>query len=345
MAEQQVQAAPVPINVNIMYEPEVVLFHADPTQDSFPAEFWIEQLQRMQATFGWTNERTIFNAIDSLRGKAVHFPTFLEKTFQGQNATTSNWPLFKQQFLLAFGRRPRDTPSVANLDIVQESNETVQTFAHRVVVTTNEFFADLGVPQEFDFQTPEILNTPELAALAANPDVQRLIQFAISRTVASIKSSFNKTIYLNGLNAAIRAQVKDTLPTTFMEAYNNAIRVQSNQQEPIDHTIALQKGSARSAAQSVNTIQRGGARGRGGSNGSSRLNYSTSNSASQKKMVKCWYCRKPGHVQYNCRKRIARGAAAAAKPRSAAEISWDNMMFQDGSEDETDDFLNVALNI
>jgi hypothetical protein len=58
-------------------------------------------------------------------------------------------------------------------------------------------------------------------------------------------------------------------------------------------------------------------------------------------------------VQNDCRKRIARGAAGVARPKSVAEISADNILFQDGSdiepveeeeEDETDDYLDNALN-
>jgi hypothetical protein len=85
MAEQQVQTAPVLINVyvNDRDQSKVPLFHANPTQDSFQDEYWIQRLQRLQTGFGWTNEQTIVNAINSLQG----------------DATTSKWTLVKQELL------------------------------------------------------------------------------------------------------------------------------------------------------------------------------------------------------------------------------------------------------
>jgi hypothetical protein len=174
----------------------------------------------------------------------------------------------------------------------------------------------------------------------------------------------NKTIFLNGLNTNLNAMVKNTAPATWQEAYNSALRIERNRQGPVDHTISLEKPSKSVAVNAVNTARRGG-RGQGARNGGSRPGYSASNSASSsnsqgysapsapsQRNMECWYCRKPGHAQANCRKRAARGAAPVQKPKSVNEVAFDSMIFQDGSDNEQtndgdndqDEFLNDALN-
>jgi hypothetical protein len=146
----------------------------------------------------------------------------------------------------------------------------------------------------------------------------------------------NKTIFLNGLKKEINSQVKNTTPVTWLDAVNNAIVIDRNLNGPIDHTIALEKSA--NSSTSVNFIKRGGFRGRGrGGHSSSRQNGSSGfnkNRSSASKTLECWYCRKPGHAQKFCRKRIARGADTVPQPRSVAEISADNIDYQDASEDE-----------
>ncbi len=70
-----------------------------------------------------------------------------------------------------------------------------------------------------------------------------------------------------------------------------------------------------------------------------------------KRNMECWYCRKPGHTQNFCKKRIARGANLVLKPQSVAEITMDNIGYHDGTDDDEyndenedkDTYLNDAL--
>ncbi len=75
-------------------------------------------------------------------------------------------------------------------------------------------------------------------------------------------------------------------------------------------------------------------------------------SAPAQRNMECWYCRKLGHAQANCRKLAARGAAPVQKPKSVNEVAFDSKIFQDGSDNEQpmpdddndqDGFLNDAL--
>ena len=346
---------------------KIPIYYGEPALDSFQAEDWILRLQRLQDTYAWTERNLLNNAINALRGKALQFCTFMESYAEG--STTRNWSLFKQEFLKSFGRRARDTSGVANLNVKQQSNEAVQFFGHRVVIVTNEFFAGMEPPEDFDYQHEELLEHPYWPGLVQDPQVRSLIGFACRLNSKKVAATMNKTIFLNGLNPNINAMVKNTSPNTWQEAYNSALKIERNRLGPVDHTISLEKPSKAAASagvNAVNTARRGG-RGRGARNGSSRPDYSASNggssssyarqgqsapSAPAQRNMECWYCRKQGHAQANCRKRAARGADFVQKPKSVNEVNFDAMIYQDGSDTEQpnpdedndqDEFLNNAL--
>jgi hypothetical protein len=350
MDAPQAQAPAAAAQVAVIDKEKIPLFHADAKQDSFQAEYWIQRLGRLQTAQNWTDSQTVCNAVNSLRGEALHFVDYLDVTY-GENTSRTNWLLFKEKFLLAFGKRAKDTSSVANLAIMQKDKETVQKFAHRVVVTTKEFFQAMNAPEE-----PNFLAAPqEFQPIINNELARRMATYYIKEEAATYRSYLNKTIFLNGLRKEINAQVKNTNPVTWIDAVENATTIDRNMQGPIDHTIALEKSTP---ATSVNFIRRGSSnrgRGRGGSSGSSRFQPSSGgfqgkSSAAARANVECWYCRKPGHPQKFCRKRIARGADTVPKPRSVAEITTDNIDYQDDSEAEDnaddndqDEYLNDAL--
>jgi len=344
-------AAPA-VNVNIDREQtKIPLFHADPKQDSFQPEYWIDRLVRLKTANAWTDAQTTCNAINSLRGRSLHFVDFLEESFGDQNPST-NWNLFKEQFLLSFGKKARDTSSVANLAVMQRDSETVQLFAHRVVVTTREFFQAMNAPDEPNFQV--VAANPAWAALAQDEQTQQMVRFFTKETAKTIRSFLNKTIFLNGIKKEINALVKNTHPTSWLEAVENAIKIDRNMKGPIDHTIALEKDKS---AASINYIKRGGAstrgRGRGYAAGNGQGRGHASKSSATRANMECWYCRKPGHPQIHCRKRIARGADMVSRPKSVAEITAEDIGYQDGSDqdendldaaDDREDYLEDTLN-
>jgi len=336
------------INVNVDREQtKIPIFHADPKQDNFQAEYWIDRLDRLRIANGWTNLQTVANAINSLRSDALHFVNFLKATYPNQDPT-SNWALFKEEFLENFGKRTKDTSSVANLALLQKEVEPVQKFSHRVVVATDEFFDAMNAPEEPNFLA--VPDNPGWREACENETVQAVVRYFVRECASTIRSYLNKTIFLNGLKAKINCQVKNTHPTTWREAVHSAVKIDRNMTGPIDHTIALEKAKA---STSVNFIKRGGNPSRGTKRGGSSLASRQPSAAKPRTNTECWYCRKPGHAQKFCRKRIARGADTVPRPKSVAEITADNIDYQDGSEDEEtaapddnddrDDYLDDAL--
>ncbi len=148
---------------------KVPLFHGDPSLDSFLAEYWIQRLH------GWTNQILIDNSINVLHCKALHFFTFLKGYNEDAGATQDNWPLFKTEFLKAFGRHAKDTFGVSNLNIAQTSAEEVQFYENQVVVVTYECFSALDLPEAFDFAQPRITSNQRWLDLSANPHCQQFV--------------------------------------------------------------------------------------------------------------------------------------------------------------------------
>ena len=328
-----------PVNVVVDREQsKIPLFHADPTHDSFQAEYWIDRLLRLQTANQWTDTQTLCHAINALRGDALHFLQYLRNNFAGQGADTTNWVLFREQFLLAFGKLGRDTSSITNLAILQKQTESVQKFAHRVAVTTNEFFDAVNIPLNPNWAAVD--HNPAWALVVQDETVQAVVMFYVARTAQTIRTALDKTIFLNGLHAHINALVKNTCPDTMTSAVETAVKFERNRRGPIDHTIALEKNTSKMTQQAINAMRtmRGGFRGRIRSAPSrpepAHTNGFQPPETKSKKQMDCWYCRKPGHVQKLCRKRIARGAAQVPKPRSVAEITADNIGYQDGTDDE-----------
>ena len=331
-------AAPVVIDRE---QSKIPLYHADPTHDSFQAEYWIDRLNRLQTANQWTEMQTLCHATNALRGDALHFIQYLKNNFADQDAHTTNWQLFKQQFLLHFGKQGRDTSSIANLAILQRQSESVQKFAHRVSVTSNEFFDAVNIPENPNFAA--VAGNPAWANAVQDAIVQQVVTFFVRQTLRTLRNALDKTIFLNGLNAQINALVKNAAPETMTEAVEAAVKVERNRRGPIDHTIALEKSTAKTSAQAINFVRRGGSRGRGFSStrrpeaAPAHTNGYRPPNTTAKKIDDCWYCRKAGHVQRECRKRLARGAPTVPKPRSVAEITADNMGYQDGTDEEEPD--------
>jgi len=193
MEVPEAQAAPAtaPAQVAVIDKEKIPLFHADAKQDSFQAEYWIQRLGRLQTAHNWKDAQTVCNAVNSLRGEALHFVDYLDVTYGGETSR-SNWLLFEEKFLLAFGKLAKDTSSVANLAIMQRDKETVQKVAHRVVVMTKEFFQAMNLPEE-----PNFLAAPqEFANIVANELARRTITYYIKEEAATYRSYLNKTIFI-----------------------------------------------------------------------------------------------------------------------------------------------------
>jgi len=362
MAEQQVpQAPPQAPNAQLVVDREqlkIPHYYADKDHDTVKIEYWVDRIDRLQATHGWSSLQTANNAINSLRGKALHMIVHLQEI---RPASLENWPLFKKELLDSYGSSARDTSSIANLTITQRKGEPVVDFTHRVTIGLREFYQ--AVPEDLNIIPVERTSQ---RALQLNPDMQTYLQpphiaymqwyanFIASTTNSRTKDYMGMTIFINGLLPELKLLVKNAQCTSYQSAITKAKAVEKNLAGPVNHTIALEQPNP--SKTTVNFIKRGGFRGRSSHRGGRSSTFSTratngsSNGGTRPGTINpstdCWYCHNKGHVQINCRKRINRGAALVKRPRSVQEIEMDIYAFQeadDFDDDDTDDYLDQSL--
>jgi len=345
MADQN-PAAAVAAAPQVVVGPPVVIdrdsskiptFSSDVASDGIQAEYWVDRIERLRFVNNWNDQQTVFHAINALRGDAMHILKHFK--FVDERAATS-WAAFKPQFLKAFGKLAQDTSSIANLFVTQKAAEPVPKYAHRVSVTLDEFCTSLS-SRPLDEPDWSVLTDPELQALVADDRVVRFGSLLVKHHARLIIHGLAKTMFINGLDAKLQALVRQTNPTNLAEAETNALKVQRDLKGPLDHVLGLEKSGTK-GSQAINFVKRGSSsRGRGGyphrgrgkpPNGGSH----GANGANGSKTMDCWYCRLSGHVQQDCRKRIARGAPPVRRPRTVQEITTDDVMRQE-IEPEYDD--------
>jgi len=347
MADQQAQPAPAAaagVAPAVIVGPPVVIdrdsskiptFSSEPTSDGIQAEYWVDRIERLRIINNWNDQQTVFHAINALRGDAIH----ILKHFKFVDVRAgSSWIAFKPQFLKAFGKVAQDTSNIANLFVTQKAAEPVPKYAHRVSVTLDEFCTSLST-RPLDEPDWTILTDPEMQALAADDRVVRFGTLLVRHHTQLIIHGLAKTMFINGLDSKLQMLVRQTNPTNLADAETQALKVQRDIKGPLDHVLGLEKSGK--GSQAINFVKRGSNfRGRGGYPIRGRgkpMNGGASSAANgNSKGTDCWYCRLSGHVQRDCRKRIARGAPPVRRPRTVQEITADDVLCQE-IEPEYDD--------
>lgn len=364
MAENNAPAAPAaPPAAQVVVDREqlkIPHFYADKDHDTVKVEYWVDRIDRLKSTHGWSSLQTANNAINSLRGEALHLIVHLQEV----NPTTlDEWHLFRKELLESYGSSARDTSCITNLSLTQKKGEPVVKFTHRVTIALREFYQSVfgtdihSVVSMTRIYTEQVQQqNPRCLPYLRTPDHLEQLQLAANLAAADAnartKDGMGMTIFINGLLPDIQITVKNAKPTSYLQAIREARDVERNLAGPSKHTIALETPAPSKTA--VNNIRRGGFRGRSSQRGgrSSASSYSTrstgnataSRNSNMNPSTDCWYCHNKGHLQINCRKRISRGAALVKRPRSVQEIEMDTYAFQEDYDDEdTDGYLDQSL--
>ena len=214
-----------------------------------------------------------------------------------------------------------------------------KSFHGWVVGASDEFFLAMDAQEE-----------PNFMAIIANPGWVKANETA-KAVIWYIWNYLTETVFLNGPKELINCQVKNTAHLTWLDAIDNAIKVDSDMKWPINHTIAIEKSKS---STSVNFIKRSGSYGSVGANsghiwGSSSLLSRQPSASKPRTNLEYWYNRKLGHAQKFCRIWIFHGTE---KAQVWGQITDDNINYQDGSDDKAaaedhddqDNYLTNAIN-
>jgi len=214
------------------------LWHADPSKDQFTAEHWVQRVETLQRSHGWTPAQTAGFAASAFRDRAMLFLDFLEDEGLDRNS----WPVLKEYLLKQFGSQSRDTSRVTHLNLIQKASEPVNIFAFRVRALVREFLTAL--PSE---ELPE--DHPKLTQVPENLDItdetlffNYLKEFAkdvSDHKNKSIGSTLSRMVFLNGLLPSLRAATKLKNTTTMMEAMLAAQATERAVNGPSEKTVVV----------------------------------------------------------------------------------------------------------
>ena len=333
-------------------EVKIPHFFAEVEKDSMRVEDWIERVEALRSTHGWTSLQTVGHAITALRGQAI----LQVKYFKHLNRrVTTDWALLKPQLLKQYGTGIKDTSSVANLHIIQTATETVAGFNTRVISVVNEFLETAHSSlSQFDnvalfADHQEAAEYPTQRAYVGVNDANRNLALGFFRwctdyNFTRFKDYLGMNVLVNGLRSNLQPYVRQSRPTGWDDALTEAHRAAKIVKGPETKTLGLEQPAK---AASINAAYRGrGGRGRGsGSNRGGAASTRGKGGSSQYADRTCYYCNIKGHVQKYCQKRINRNAKGVSAPRSVNEIAEEDLLFQsDEEESQNDDYLAAAIN-
>ncbi len=337
-----------PIDRDLMKIPH---YFADKSHDSMRIEHWVARIDRLRATHGWTSLQTVGHALNALRGKAIDSTSFFK---HADERCLVDWDVYKNLILSHYGTMTRDTSSIANLVVKQAPQESVAAFTDRVAVVVDEFyikaqddmsdFTDINIWLNDANARACPLQAAQMVVEANLPTVLAILKWSAKFNFHRAKDYTAITMFINGLHTNIRTIVQQTEPRSWFRARTEAIKAEKMVNGPENKTLGLEQPSR--STTSINAIYRGrGGRGRG--NYSNRGNGRGTGKLTYPSDRTCYYCGIKGHVQKTCRKRITRNAKTVVTPRSVAEITQDEIDFQDEDlyegESQHDDYLTHSL--
>jgi Retrotransposon gag protein len=323
MADDQAQAPPPPPPPQpgaLMFEAarqlelsKIPLFFGDPAKDHFTPETWLYRLEQARIIGNWNDQNTAIYMNMSFRENAIRWRDALRD--MGQD--TEDWPTLRAAFLRFYAPSATIRSCVANLDLKQGATETVRDYGPRVARVVHDIRQTLQ-----PYNMPAFLCPPEVEALngynAIDNDILINFHAAIVRAgeqrMADLMSIH---IFVAGLKPYLRDKCVTRVFNTYYDAYTHATQLEHNMSDPkksphvsevksddkppedseileLEQQIEALRTVYNKKLQSRNRFQRGGSQRFG-----QRRDYSA---------YACRYCNIKGHIQAQCRKRIAAGA-------------------------------------
>ena len=281
------------------------IFFADSQQDSMTAEQFINHVQDVGTTAGWTPAQRLAGFKSCLRGRAR---TWMDHMVYSV-ANHEDWDTVRVEFIADFRRTESATLSVNLMEtLLQKPNEDVTTFFLRIF----EAFK-CGRSMRPAFNRPQVTaaNTSANFAALADDDLDRGYRY-LRNFVNEMNDDYNHAlIFRHGLRQEIRQRFHDRYP---VEGFQTAkqhlklardIEISLGLKTTIDKPIvaANQTSDEVAAAAAAAAARRGHARGRGraGSRGSSSRGSRGSAPSRGGFTGNCFNCNRPGHRQADCR--------------------------------------------
>ena len=301
---------------------KIPLFFGDPTKDHFTPETWLGRLEHARAIGQWNDNQTAIYMNMSFRENAIKWRDGL----RDMGLNTDDWDILRGAFLRFYAPSANIRSCVASLDLKQGSTETVRDYGPRVAKVIHDIRQTLPV-----YQHPLQLHAPEINALEGYNDLALAIrqQDHMNHVLIGeqrIIDLMSIHIFVAGLKTYLRDKCVTRVFNTYYEAYMFATQLEHNMSDPkksahiteieedtekdpegeiseLEQQICNLRFKQRSLRDRMSSKMRNSGSYRGNSNNNRGSNQKRDFSA-----YTCRYCHIKGHIQTQCRKRIAAGA-------------------------------------
>lgn len=303
---------------------DIPFFYGRKEKDSITPQQLILRFETAAKVAGWaTPKRKCEEFYLCLRDKALGWYNTLENII-GFNP--EDWEAVKEQFLKAYAPRYTAKTLCTNFqDLKQKSDETVQDYYNRV----SEVFRDA-----YKVKPNHVLTCPGDAGARFDLAQEDADTLRLAGIMAMQLLMMN-TVFIGGLREEIRSKVLETSPTQIQESVDLARQFEVIAQDKkvkgtTISSIARSEGDEDEdedeLLEIINAVRaRSGKppyKFRPGGPGGAR--------SGNKSGPQCFYCKNMGHIQRDCRKRLAANAPLAKPPKV-------NSVKKDGKEDDSDD--------
>ena len=279
---------------------DLPIYYGETDKDTISARDMIERLETTARIAEWaTDKRKCEEFYLRLRGEALTW----WKTLQAHKVDRENWNAVKTAFLKYFEPKYTASTACSNLqDLHQRSGELVHRYYLRLFNAMEKF-------RETQPALEAVHHAPAAGVALAQADL-----VAAKKEGADEQDMFMRLqLFVAGLDDPIRTKVMEAGKVTLGETVDYAIELERIQQKE-DKKVHLVQEARRipppvedlddEEREAINAIRM-----RKGKPPFQRFSpTSTPNRGNSGNAFKCWYCRKPGHQQKECRSRIRDGA-------------------------------------
>jgi hypothetical protein len=313
---------------------DIPLFYGRKDKDTISPHQLLERINRAKRVANWPDDERVCDEFYlCLRDRAISWSNTLDN-IPGFNK--NNWADVQREFLAAYATKfTARTLCTSFHDLRQKSDETVQDFYNRV----SEVFRDAFLVK------PDHVTVHDGTAAERFDLTEVQAQALMKRGIDNMQLLVMNTMFIGGLKSEIRDKVLETGPTRVQESVKLAREIEIISRDGRDKpargayisAVDADDDPAVSAedvdvldieysdvahVHKINAIRR--------RMNKPPLKYKVrpgsrpAGSSRPKPAVECWYCKIPGHLQKDCRKRKAAGAPmvdAAGRPYTSASGS------------------------